>query len=110
MDEVVKDVPPDQEIHVILDNYATHKKNGDWLKAHPNVAFSLHPDIRVVAQSDRNLVRHSRTQSLERRQLQQHTRAGSGHRRLLRSLARTRPPLRLEKARSARESNQRYYR
>jgi hypothetical protein len=26
MDEVVKDVPPDQEIHVILDNYATHKK------------------------------------------------------------------------------------
>ena len=43
MDEVVKDVPPDQEIHVILDNYATHKKNGDWLKAHPNVTFHFTP-------------------------------------------------------------------
>ena len=29
MDEVVKDAPADQEIHVILDNYATHKKNDE---------------------------------------------------------------------------------
>src|SRR5277367_2467573 len=41
--EVIKDVPPDQEIHVILDNYATHKKNGEWLKAHPNVTFHFTP-------------------------------------------------------------------
>jgi transposase len=33
-------VPPDQEIHVILDNCATHKKNGE---AHPNVAFHFTP-------------------------------------------------------------------
>lgn len=43
MDEVVKDLPCDQEIHVILDNYATHKKNDDWLKAHPNVTFHFTP-------------------------------------------------------------------
>jgi transposase len=43
MDEVVKDAAADQEIHVILDNYATHKKNGDWLKAHPNVTFHFTP-------------------------------------------------------------------
>jgi transposase len=43
MNEVVKDVPKDQEIHVILDNYATHKKNGEWLKAHPNVTFHFTP-------------------------------------------------------------------
>ena len=43
MEEVVKDAPLDQEIHVILDNYATHKKNGDWLKAHPNVTFHFTP-------------------------------------------------------------------
>jgi transposase len=43
MDDVVKDVPPDKEIHAIMDNYSTHKKNGDWLKAHPNVTFHFTP-------------------------------------------------------------------
>ena len=31
LDDVVAEVPPSQEVHVILDNYATHKKNDDWL-------------------------------------------------------------------------------
>lgn len=31
LDEVVADLPQDKEIHVILDNYCTHKKNDDWL-------------------------------------------------------------------------------
>jgi transposase len=43
MDEVVADVPADQEIHVILDNYCTHKKNDAWLKAHPKVTFHFTP-------------------------------------------------------------------
>lgn len=43
MDEVVKDIPLTQEVHVIVDNYSTHKKNGDWLKAHPNVTFHFTP-------------------------------------------------------------------
>ena len=43
MDEVVKDVPHEQEVHVIVDNDATHKKNDDWLKAHPDVIFHLTP-------------------------------------------------------------------
>ena len=29
----------DRQIHVILDNLNTHKKNEDWLAAHPNVTF-----------------------------------------------------------------------
>ena len=32
MDHVMADVSPDKEVHVILDNYCTHKKNDDWLK------------------------------------------------------------------------------
>src|SRR2546421_5782035 len=28
---------PDRQLHVILDNLNTHKKNEHWLKAHPNV-------------------------------------------------------------------------
>ena len=31
LDAVVAELPADKEIHVILDNYCTHKRNGDWL-------------------------------------------------------------------------------
>jgi hypothetical protein len=31
LDGVIADMSPDKEIHVILDNYSTHKNNDDWL-------------------------------------------------------------------------------
>lgn len=43
MDEVVAEVAESKEIHVILDNYSTHKKNHDWLAKHPNVHFHFTP-------------------------------------------------------------------
>ncbi|MCC5847259.1 MAG: IS630 family transposase [Verrucomicrobia bacterium] len=43
MDEIVADAPPEQEIHVILDNYCTHKKCDTWLEKHPNVYFHFTP-------------------------------------------------------------------
>ena len=43
MDEVVGEYQQDQEIHVILDNYSTHKKNEVWLSNHPNVKFHFTP-------------------------------------------------------------------
>jgi transposase len=43
MDDLVKDIPLEQEVHVILDNYCTHKKNEEWLKDHPNVTFHFTP-------------------------------------------------------------------
>jgi transposase len=43
MNDVLKDFPPEQEVHVIVDNYCTHKKNDDWLDAHPNVTFHFTP-------------------------------------------------------------------
>jgi transposase len=43
MDEVIADEPADRQIHVILDNLNTHKKNEDWLAAHPNVHFHFTP-------------------------------------------------------------------
>jgi transposase len=43
LDEVVAEVPIDREVHIILDNYCTHKKNDDWLAAHPNVKFHFTP-------------------------------------------------------------------
>lgn len=43
MEEVIADQPADRQIHVILDNLNTHKKNDDWLAAHPNVTFHFTP-------------------------------------------------------------------
>ena len=43
MEELVVDLPDDQQIHVILDNYSTHKKNHEWLAKHPNVHFHFTP-------------------------------------------------------------------
>lgn len=43
MDETVAGFNPDQELHVILDNYGIHKKNDEWLKKHPNVHFHFTP-------------------------------------------------------------------
>jgi hypothetical protein len=34
---------PNRQLHVILDNLSTHKKNEEWLKAHPNVKFHFMP-------------------------------------------------------------------
>src|SRR5574337_2070779 len=42
MDEVVA-AYPDQELHVILDNLNTHKKNEVWLQKHPEVRFHFTP-------------------------------------------------------------------
>lgn len=43
MDQIVADAPPDRELHVILDNYCTHKKCDAWLALHPNVHFHFTP-------------------------------------------------------------------
>lgn len=43
MEEVIADIPEDQQVHVILDNYCTHKKNHDWLAKHSNVHFHFTP-------------------------------------------------------------------
>jgi len=43
MDQLVAESAPDQELHVILDNYCTHKKCDAWLAKHPNVHFHFTP-------------------------------------------------------------------
>lgn len=43
MDQVVAETSPDQELHVILDNYSTHKKCDAWLARHSNVHFHFTP-------------------------------------------------------------------
>lgn len=43
LENIVKDVSPDQEVHIIMDNYCTHKGNEDWLSEHPKVFFHFTP-------------------------------------------------------------------
>ena len=43
LDSVLQDVSPDQEVHIIMDNYCTHKRNDEWLAKHPNVFFHFTP-------------------------------------------------------------------
>ena len=44
LDGVIADQSPDKEIHVILDNYSTHKRNDDWLaKFEGRVQFHFTP-------------------------------------------------------------------
>lgn len=43
MEEVIAEQPADRQIHVILDNLNTHKKNEEWLSRHPNVTFHFTP-------------------------------------------------------------------
>jgi len=43
MDQIVTEAPAERELHVILDNYCTHKKCDAWLAEHPNVHFHFTP-------------------------------------------------------------------
>ena len=43
MDEIVAEYSADQEIHIVLDNYCTHKKNEEWLTKNKNVHFHFTP-------------------------------------------------------------------
>ena len=43
LDDIVAEYSPDQELHVVLDNYGTHKKNDEWLACHQNVHFHFTP-------------------------------------------------------------------
>jgi transposase len=44
MNQLIRQYPEGQEIHVVLDNLSTHsKKGGTWLARHPNVHFHFTP-------------------------------------------------------------------
>ena len=43
MDKVLAELPENKEVHVILDNYCSHKRNDAWLALHPNVFFHFTP-------------------------------------------------------------------
>jgi len=59
LNHVDRNLPVDLDVHLIADNYGTHKhaRVKAWLVRHPRYHIPLHPDLRQLAQSGRALVR-----------------------------------------------------
>lgn len=43
MDDILAELSPTSEYHVIMDNHSIHKNHGLWLAKHPNVSFHYTP-------------------------------------------------------------------
>jgi transposase len=58
-------VYPDQQLHLVMDNYATHKRPEvkAWLVANPRIHVHFTPDLGLLAEPGQGLVRHHRTPS-----------------------------------------------
>ncbi len=54
-------------LHVVLDNYHTHKHDdiAVWLAKHPQVTLT-HADLRIMAQSRRGVLRDHHAQAIRR--------------------------------------------
>jgi hypothetical protein len=59
--KVDKEVPTHLQIHLICDNYGTHKTPAirTWLSKHPRLSYALHPDRLLMDQPGRAMVRLS---------------------------------------------------
>ena len=67
--EIDAQVPDELDIHIVMDNYATHKTAAvkAWLGAAAALACSLHADLGVLDQSGRTLVRRTDAQAVAAR-------------------------------------------
>jgi transposase len=74
-------VPGEQDIHLIMDNYGTHKTQAvrAWLAAHPRYPRSLHANFRVLAQSGRALLQPAQREVDQAQRPHQRRTAGAIH-------------------------------
>lgn len=100
MDQVVAETPAEQELHVIVDNYCTHKKMRCLAGQASQRPFSFYADFGQLAQSSGNLVWHSLAQSLARAKYQEHSRTAPSHRGLHPGLCSPRKAIQVAQARS----------
>ena len=68
LNRIERDVPAGKLIHVVLDNYATHKhpKVRAWLAAPRALDLPLHPDLGLLAECGRGLLRQAHPPRLQR--------------------------------------------
>ena len=84
LDQIDASVEPELNIHLVLDNYGTHKAPGgeEMANATAPLSIALHADEFVVAQSDRTLVRRNHPQADSSRNIPQRPESGPDHQRL----------------------------
>ena len=58
LNQIKRSVPKDKQIHIICDNYATHKhqKVVNWLKRNTPLSCALHTDQCILAEHGRTLL------------------------------------------------------
>src|SRR3712207_6839428 len=81
---------PRRRLHVVVDNYATHKHPAvrAWLKHHPPGAAALHADLGIVAEPGGGLLLHHHPPGAAPRQIADRGRPHRRHRALHRRLER----------------------
>ena len=69
MEAIDAHVPADLDVHLVLDNYGTHKtpRIRRWLTKAPAVPRALHAHLRVVDEPGRTLVRRAHDQAIASR-------------------------------------------
>jgi transposase len=81
LDGVLAELPLDKAIHVILDNYSTHKRNPRLAREVRRAgAVPLHTDCGELAESDRDRVQSAAAQGAQRRQFQEQGAVARGNR------------------------------
>ena len=81
LDTVERQLPGDRDVHVILDNYATHKTDAvrAWLDRHPNWTFHFTPTLSSWLNAVEGLFAKLTRRRLKQRHLQLRHRVRSGH-------------------------------
>ena len=80
LDAVDAAVPRHLDVHLIMDNYGTHKTPliRNWFAKRPALSRPLHADLRVVAEPRRALVRRAHEQTTPARRAPQRRPAEGG--------------------------------
>ena len=95
---VEKAVPKELDVHLVLDNYGTHRTAmiHKWLLRHPRFHLHFTPTSASMAQPDRTLVRRNHEQADPARKLPKHPGTRAGHRGLPGRLQRGSQALRMD--------------
>ena len=81
LNQINRETPAGRELHLIVDNYATHKasQGAGLARTASEVPFPLHPDLGVMAQRGRGLLRQTDQTAPQARRLHGNRRSPGRH-------------------------------
>ena len=81
LDVIEAQVPAELDVHIIVDNYGTHKTrhHPEMVRQTPTLSCPLHPHLRFLDQSGGAMVRRTHQQANSTWRVPQRKRPGSGH-------------------------------